>query len=228
VPVGLVQTQDVAVAGPGDLALDTSQRLVGGKKGGWYLQGGVTAPTGVDGRGTAHSAIDLTPLEDGQLLVATYDTRASLSRGAWTARLGTTGRLALGPVQLGSSLDAQQPLHATQEGIRWGRDVMVSGWTRADPIQAMGFSVAGDGRWHASDQGAFIDTETGEPLVQEVGKRQSLGASAQVHLMPSKTTACTISMRTPLWQRSESIVLMEGVSGGVGCRIQAKAGRRAP
>jgi hypothetical protein len=226
-PVGVVVFTGVDAAGLGDLSAHVGQRLAASDQAAWRLFGGVSAPTGARGSVTANQGIDLTPTDDGGLLVATYDTRANLSRGVFTVRAGTAAQASVGPLRIAGRADLVQPLHADARGVRWGPDldaVALADGALGDRVR-IGGTV--DHRWHGRDRGAFIDADTGASLPFDVGRRRAVGVGGRIEVALSRAASCSAEFRTPLWQWSGSPALMEALSTGVGCVVRREVRPRA-
>ncbi|MEZ4321784.1 MAG: hypothetical protein R3F61_30190 [Myxococcota bacterium] len=214
-PVGLTIAKgasDTMRAGPGDLALSVDQRIgpVSGRL-------GVSAPTGLYDPSPVLSVIDVSA-EGGAVRLTTYDTRASLGTGAWTAVAGVDGRAFMGPVATTVAVGGLLPIDDTPDGIRWGPTgtAAVEAEVSVHPRARVGLGI--DARHHGSDQMDTVDEDTGSPRVARFGARSAVGASLSVGVVPSARVRCEARAHLPVWQHVAGVQLVESVSAGLSCR----------
>jgi hypothetical protein len=216
-PVGLVQRTDGASVGPGDLALWLGQGVGGAVR--LQVEAGLTAPTGRYEQEAVHSAVDMQGLDDGQFLIATYDTRTSLGAGSWSAQARTALAVPLGPASARVHGTLSQPLDRTPDGYRWGRDVVAGGVVASPFLGPLGIELGADRRWHQTDRFAFVDEETGEPLEQPVGRRASTAVTAALALRLSERTRCRVDGHRVVAQQADGIQLTSSGGVGGGCQL---------
>jgi len=216
-PLGAVQRVDGTQAGPGDLSLWVGQGL--GQTVRFRVEGGLTAPTGRYDRDAALSGVDMQGLDDGQFLIATYDTRTSLGAGSWSAQARSVLQVPVGPVGLRGYGTVSQPLNRTPDGYRWGRDGTVGATVTSPALGPLTAELGADRRWHQTDRFAFVDTDTGEPIERPVGRRVGTGLSAAVGLQVSARARCRIDGYRLVGQEADGIQLIGSGGLGAGCQL---------
>lgn len=203
-------------AGVGDLSASVRQRIVSADATAQLsLRAGVIAPTGRYETSSALSFVDVEAGGPGEIATATYDTRASISAGAWIPSLGLQLAVPFGEHWgLESDVDAAVPITDTPDGIRWGTDLAARiGVVAATEQDRLTFRVATTLHGHLKDQ-------TIDPITlrdQYTGGRTTLAAEAAAEVRLNDTFRCAVSVRVPVWRRVQGVQLTETVAGTLGC-----------
>lgn len=209
--------------GAGDLSIGALRRHsvgAGDRPASIYGEARITLPTGAYARHASVTADDVTGGPNGELLLTTYDTRASLGAGA--TRAAVRGGLA---APIGARLSALvgagalTPLHATPDGVRWGTDLVATAGGQL--TSARGLTVGRlevDARHHTPDGTTLA--EAGETASgRRVGARTAIGASIAAMHRLGERTSCVALIRAPVWQRVQGVQLAETWSGTVRCTV---------
>ena len=225
-PVGWVHRAGNDDLGLGDLSLRARQGLgLLGDRLDLQVVAGLTAPTGRTADRASLSAIDVEGAADGSLTIATYDTRASLGAGSWSAQALAGVEAEVGPAAVRGHAVLSQPVSATAEGYRWGRDTTVGAMAVSPAVGPVRVEAGAQRRWHQADRGAHVDEETGETWA--AGARQSSFLVGGVELAVSPRLRCRVDGRRVVSQRAEGIQLMASGGASAGCQLRAPVPRRA-
>lgn len=214
VPVGTVHTDEWR-GGLGDVELLGGLRMAAVRT---YV--GMRLPTGRYATDAAVSFTDVA-LDGTTLLATTYDTRAGLGAGTWTARAGVVGEQGQSRVVVGA-LDLEVPLDRAPDGVRWGSTATAStgvGWRseRARVTGAVEFVVhADDQRWADDDGGVLASQHFGRRVGGFLRVDGGWRVEERIWILPR--------LRVPLHQWVQGVQLVEVVSGGVS--VSATVGRR--
>ncbi len=223
-PIGVVAGDDGSVIGAGDLSLWFGQGV--GDRVRLQVEGGITAPTGRYDADAALSAVDMQGQDDGSFLIATYDTRASLGAGSWSAQGRSVLQVAVGPAALRGHGTVSQPLNTTPDGYRWGRDGVLGGAAISPALGPLTAELGAERRWHQTDRFAFVDEETGEPMEVPVGRRSATALTAGLGFVFSDRVRCRIDGHKVVAQEAHGIQLLTSGGMGAGCRVTAPWSRR--
>jgi len=223
-PVGLVSGADGSVVGAGDVSLWLGQGV--GDRVRLQVEGGITAPTGRYDADAALSAVDMQGQDDGSFLIATYDTRASLGAGSWSAQGRTVLQVALGAASVRGHGTLSQPLDTTPDGYRWGRDGVLGGVAISPALGPLTVELGAERRWHQTDRFAFVDTETGEPMEVPVGRRSATAVTAGMGVALGERVRCRVDGHRVVAQEADGIQLLTSGGMGAGCRVTAPWSRR--
>jgi len=216
-PVGMVHDGSGNDLGPGDATVLVGQGL--GRRARLHLSGGITAPTGRYERSASLSELDMQGSPDGTLTLATYDTRASLGAGSWSALASASGELPLATAAVRARAGLTQPLSRTPEGYRWGRDTLLGGALVAPPLGPVAVDLGAERRWHSADDDTYVDDDTGRTTA--AGARQSNAVTAGVTLTVSSRVTCRVDGRRLFGQQADGIQLMASAGASAGCRLSA-------
>ncbi len=198
--------------GLGDLRLAAAQEL-------GPLRIGVIglAPTGRYSRDAVVSVLDATGTADGTIELTAYDARASLGAGTWRAGAEVAVHLTSDSVRGALAASLVQPLGASPDGIRWGRDVTATGLLELRELADLLSLGAGlDLRLHTADR--VLPVEAGDdtsPL--EVGRRVDAGVLGSLGLKLAPAAACGARARVPVVRWMQGVQLAETVVTSVQC-----------
>jgi hypothetical protein len=208
--------------GLADIHLSLSQQLAPAAGGlSVVLRAGLGAPTGRYAPDDVLSVTRLRPGTDGSLGLATYNTNASLGRGAWTATAGLELGWSLGSgIRVEVEALAQLPLVDTRDAVRWGADIEGRAGACFELIgDVFGACPALVLRHHARDEVEDLDEGSGELLRRRVGGRDEVALRLALDLRAGDRVGCTLSGEVPVYQRAGGLQLVESVSFRVGCRF---------
>lgn len=201
-----VDSQRSPHLGLGDLVLRVDQRL---GPVGVFLGG--TAPTGSTGGNIEMTDVSF---KGSELAMQSYDTRASLGTGAWSALGGAAlvGRIG----SFAGDLDgwAQVPLGESRDAVRWGSTFGARGavGVARGPITAQATIGA---RHHLQDR--WEDVEAGPSAG---GRRSQLAVGAALRVRPRPGMACSVDARVPVWRAAQGTQLVETFAMGASCTQQ--------
>ncbi|MEM1023159.1 MAG: hypothetical protein AAF627_08860 [Myxococcota bacterium] len=211
-------------AGFGDVeawVLQDLPRLGRGERFRWRLGVGLRLATGRHEVNTNLSLIEVTPRENGQLEVDSFDTRATLGAGStaflassqWLFEMHQRWRIGL------TSMLAQ-PLHRTRDQILWGRDLTVQAsldWSALPDRLGLQAGLALDR--HGLDEIPAERDEAG-PSRQRTGGRNELATRLDLWGRPGEGVLCRLGFRIPVFQDVGGIQLVEVFSVDAGCGIR--------
>lgn len=218
-PVGVVDVRTPidrhAAPGVGDLRVELAQ-TARSERSALRLRIGALAPTGgTDDR----AAVSLLDLGAGYRVVS-YDTRASLGAGSWSALAGIDAWRRVGPASVGLEADVRAPFTDTPDAIRWGADLAARLGGDLPIARRLAAGARVGLRRHTSDALAVLSEDTGEPVEIRSGGRSALTAHGRIGWRPRDDLQLSASVGAPVWQHVQGVQLAEAVSGGLALSVR--------
>ncbi|MCB9507226.1 MAG: hypothetical protein H6697_06085 [Myxococcales bacterium] len=179
----------------------------------------LVTPTGAYERGGDLELVDVAPGTDGQLIVSTYQTRASIGAGVWALRAGVAFSGGRAQARLSPRLHASLgvPLSQTPDDIRWGLDADVGAAARLRVAAPFAVELGSTAARHVKDRVPVPATDTQSAADARVGGRTELRLDAAAFVDPEGPLGCYVATSLPVYQRLGGVQLASAPTVLVGC-----------